>query len=253
MLGSSERVGRVKNGCHVLLEYGSFIAGRPHRTKEAPVPVPLVNGPHDHRGKAKNYPSPPPGTVLVAEHNHGGYDAILPAERVGAWHARGLRRFYLVHRRSGLNEDEHLTLGNDILVQFRIRYSFYIELMEPGTEHGRLAKRKEPADGRDAALRKHAVSAVRYYSEYADPMPLFRSRLRQRFTWLARRFNTNSTGQFYDAIQAIAVGQDPEPALAAPGDANSLIIPAMSQHGMRVRLEQYVVSPRPRRFDDDGG
>lgn len=206
--------------------------------------VALVTGPHEHNGKPKNYPSPPPGTILVAEHKRGGYETLIPAERMGGLRARGLRRFYVVHRRSGLNEDKHVAMGQDIMMQFRINYSFYIELLAPQHEDQGRA---------DAALREHAISAVRYYSRHADPMPLFRSRLRQRFTWLARRFNTTSTGQFYDALQTIAVGDDPEPAVANPEDPDNFdrrIIPAMSQHGMRVHLEQYLASPSPRRFDD---
>ncbi|MCB1027414.1 MAG: hypothetical protein KDB24_06590 [Microthrixaceae bacterium] len=206
--------------------------------------VPLITGPHDYRGKAKFFPSPPPGSLLVAEHKRGGYEAVLPGERVGTWMARGLRRYYVVRRRSGLTTDEHVALGNDIMMQFRINYSFYIELLEPLTE----------AEGRnDDALREYAILAVRYYSEHADPVPLFRTRLRQRFTWLARRFSTPTTGRLYDAMQTIAVGDDPEPEIASPGspdDFDRRIIPSMSQHGMRVRLEQYIASPSPRSFND---
>ncbi|MEZ5380440.1 MAG: hypothetical protein R2754_01450 [Microthrixaceae bacterium] len=202
------------------------------------MPAPLITGPFESPGLRGRFPSPQPGSIIVAERRDGSYEAIVPGNRPKFFHALTLRNFYQVRLRSGIHEDVHLALAGDIMVQFRIQYSFTLQLDD-----------QQP-------VTKSAIEAVRYYSRHADPVPLFRARIRQQLNRLARTVSTSGTGLFYDAIGELAfsprVGK-PDYLHADPNDPHKkplVVKPVEPESGMRVCLEQYIVSPRPRKFND---
>lgn len=229
--------------------------------------APLITGPHPRPKRLGRYPSAPAGAIVVAEHSRDGWETITPGHRVGFMTALTLRDYYVVRRRSSTYEDDHTTLSSDLMVQFRIRYSFSIELSDiaedptlptvPNPRDGHVHSLKpdqlDPmaesflqADGHrttwrnplsnesQQVARQNAIAAVHFYSRYADPVPYFRTRFQQLANVLSRQWATGNTGTFNKSLLSISMHGHP----------------ALRSAGMELRLEQWQASPKPRRFDD---
>ena len=194
---------------------------------------PLIIGPYHPPKTFQRYPSAPAGALLVAHLRRNRFEVILPATEPGLLKALRLGVYYVVRRHSGINEDVHHALTRDIEVEFKFKYSFTLELSNEAQP--KPNGRRTAGDVKDAsnALKENAIEAVRYYSEHADPVVLFRARLRQKLNELARAHSRPDIGELYDRVLGLK---------------QSGCKDFTETRGMKVCLEQFSVSVQPRGF-----
>lgn len=213
---------------------------------------PLVTGPYPRPKKFKQYPAPPAGSLLVAQHKRDSFAVLVPPAKPGFWQSMGLGAYCMDRRRSGVYDDVHRAPSNNIMIEFTLQSSYVLELI-PGREFAK--SRTRPLDSTKSRLRPldasgtldiNAVEAVRYYSAFADPIRLFRSRLRQRFNLLAR--SVSDAGELHDRVLQLHGSEEPQPGEIVPPPDGHEALPAL--HGMRVVLEQFNVIAKPRDFRD---
>ena len=196
------------------------------------MPNPLIIGPFHPPKAFQRYPAAPAGAVLVVHLRRNRFEVVQPATEPGMLKALRMGVYYVVRRHSGINEDVHHALTRDIEVEFKFKYSFTLELSaEVPSPNGRRAA----GEVKDAAisLRDNAIEAVRYYSEHADPVTLFRARLRQKLNEMAREHSRPDIGELYDRVLGLKESGCGE---------------FTETRGMKVCLEQFSVSVQPRGF-----
>lgn len=182
------------------------------------MPTPLIIGPFDRPKRFQRYPAPPAGALLVARLGRKSFHVLIPPREAGFVQGMRLGVYYVVRRHSGLTEDTHYALTSDPEVEFTFKYSFTLQL---------TSATSDVCD----KLKENAIDAVRYYSQHADPVLLFRARLRQRLNELARQHARPQIGELYDKVLGFQNGGCE--VLQAPS-------------GMQVRLEHFNVSTQPR-------